>query len=390
MRTAGGYSEMTPVLKQVAEFDWDFRDAETNEGIHSIHPYPARFIPQIPAKLIELLPPGEDQLVLDPFCGSGTTLIESIRRGHDAFGIDLHPLACQLSRVKTHPSDAQAIHSAAEKVLSDARGRYRAGTCEIPEIPRLDHWFQPEIQNAVSSILGGLRGIESLETREALEIALSSILVRVSNQDSNTRYAAVEKDVTPSDVFRGFENAAGRVADAIAGAYVGEREIGSASVLNQDILTVKKEQVPSEVGLVVTSPPYPNVYEYWLYHKYRMWWLGMDPLAVREREIGARPHYFKTDPQDETDFRDQMQQCFSLLREVMAPDGWVCFLVGRSIIRGRRIDNAELLAQAAKPEGFDLAARALRTIPSSRGSFNPAHGGDKKEHILVFQQAETR
>ena len=44
----------------------------------------------------------------------------------------------------------------------------------------------------------------------------------------------------------------------------------------------------------MTSPPYPNAYEYWLYHKYRMYWLGMDPIAVRQQEIGARPHYFRS------------------------------------------------------------------------------------------------
>ena len=54
-------------------------------------------------------------------------------------------------------------------------------------------------------------------------------------------------------------------------------------------------------GRLVTSPPYPNAYEYWLYHKYRMYWLGFDPIPIRENEIGARPHYFKTNHQDETD-----------------------------------------------------------------------------------------
>ena len=50
---------------------------------------------------------------------------------------------------------------------------------------------------------------------------------------------------------------------------------------------MEPSDIPRRVGLVITSPPYPNAYEYWLYHKYRMYWLGLDPIAVKKQEIGA-------------------------------------------------------------------------------------------------------
>src|SRR5260370_32805210 len=83
--------------------DWDFSGTSVNKGIHAIHPYPAKFIPQIPRKLIELFHPGDSSIVLDPFCGSGTTLAEAIDLGLDAWGIDLSPIACLTTRVKTTP-----------------------------------------------------------------------------------------------------------------------------------------------------------------------------------------------------------------------------------------------------------------------------------------------
>src|SRR5207244_9403794 len=141
---------------------------------------------------------------------------------------------------------------------------------------------------------------------------------------------------------------------------------GKATILNRDILTVSPEELPKNVGLVITSPPYPNAYEYWLYHKYRMYWLGMDPIAVKEREIGARPHYFKTNHQDENDFEKQMAVCFSVLSRVMLPDSKACFLVGRSIIHGREIDNMALLKRAAEPHGFEMKDVIERNIPATR------------------------
>jgi hypothetical protein len=154
--------------------------------------------------------------------------------------------------------------------------------------------------------------------------------------------------------------------------------------MTKDLMTVAPDEVGTNVGLVVTSPPYPNAYEYWLYHKYRMYWLGMDPISVREAEIGARPHYFKKNHQTEGDFEGQMGRCFSLLAQVMRKGAYACFVVGRSIIHKRQIDNEALLARAAAPHGFHKAASIERKIALTRKSFNLAHGTINREQIVAF------
>ena len=87
----------TTALKKI---DWDFTGVKTNHSTHSLHPYPAKYIPQIPAALIkELSNLGET--VVDIFCGSGTTLVEALSLGRNAIGIDANPLACLISEAKT-------------------------------------------------------------------------------------------------------------------------------------------------------------------------------------------------------------------------------------------------------------------------------------------------
>ena len=110
----------------------------------------------------------------------------------------------------------------------------------------------------------------------------------------------------------------------------------------------------------------------------------MDPIEVKNKEIGARPHYFKKNHQDERDFESQMTDCFALLSKVMIRKAKACFLVGRSIIHGRHIDNLAILDRAAGTHGFLLEASVERQIPNTRRAFNPSHGNISKEHVAIF------
>ena len=86
---------------ELKNIDWNFLNV-TQDALSNIHPYPARFIPEIPRALISVLGCNENCVIMDPFCGSGTTLLEAQRAGYEAVGVDLNPIACLISRVKTN------------------------------------------------------------------------------------------------------------------------------------------------------------------------------------------------------------------------------------------------------------------------------------------------
>lgn len=367
-------------VRKLASVNWDFAKS-TREHIHTIHPYPARFIPEIPRELIRLFHPGDASPVLDPFCGSSTTLVEATARGLPAIGIDLNPLAILIARVKTTPLDRSLIPIARGLVRSA-----RAEEAPVPAIPRLDHWFPQPVQLVLARLTQQINRISKTDIRDALKVALSRIIVRVSNQESDTRYAAIPKTVTAEKVYELFATSVETLDQALTETYGGLlQRRPDCQLINSDILKVTPDQIERSVGLTVTSPPYPNAYEYWLYHKYRMYWLGMEPLAVRAAEIGARPHYFKTNPQTEADFERQMSRCFWLLARVMRPQSFACFLVGRSIIHGRRIDNNALLERAASPHGFCKIATVERKIARTRKAFNPSNSTINEETIILFR-----
>ncbi len=368
-------------LDLVRRADWGFADEGTKRGIHSIHPYPARFIPQIPRQLIEILHPGDGSAVLDPFCGSGTTLVEAQGAGHPAIGIDLNPIATLIARAKTR-RPTQPILPLARKIVSQVTSR----RVLIPPIPRIDHWFERDVQEALARLVNGISKMENVPVREALQVALSGIVVRVSNQDSDTRYAAVRKRTSAHLVYELFTKAAGDIDRSYQQEFDGlfSTSRPEVKVITRDILQVNPQDIGARVGLVVTSPPYPNAYEYWLYHKYRMYWLGMEPLSVRAAELGARPHYFKKNHQTEADFEKQIRKVFALLAAVTTHTALVCFLVGRSIIHGRRVDNAALVERAALPSGLHRLLTLERKIPRTRKAFNPVLSPIEAESLLIF------
>jgi site-specific DNA-methyltransferase (cytosine-N4-specific) len=365
--------------KRLLEIDWTFSSRVKSPQIERIHPYPAKFIGEIPAAFLKALPIPPGTAVMDPFCGSGTTLIEAQRAGRPSIGVDLNPIACLISRVKTSPVK-QGFLDAVGSVLRTAMA---LRDVPLPDIPNLDHWFEKDIQVAVSSLAAALALPEYDSWHDQLRLTLSSILVRVSNQDSDTRYAAVDKGLTQGDVFSSFAAAAKKLNEALSSR---AWALPMSQVLESDVLAVKPAQINAPVGLVVTSPPYPNAYEYWLYHKYRMWWLGFDPLAVKEQEIGARAHFFKKNHHTAEMFEDQMQKTLGLVNNVLVPGGYVCVVVGRSKIHGRVIDNGTMIYELGQRLGLEPVVKLEREIKSTSKSFNLSHANIKTESVLVLKK----
>ena len=378
--TAGLTRLTAELATRLDGINWNFVVRLAPSALEGVHPYPAKFIGDIPRSLISTIGLPPNTVVFDPFCGSGATLVESQRLGYEAIGIDLNPIACLISRVKTKPLPKGIQKALADVILSS---RFSARSEQAgSNIPNVGHWFREDVRRALEAVVESIRSEAPPRTHDFLFAALSSIIVRVSNQESDTRYAAISKAVTADDVFEEFEASCDRLQKALAAR---DYPLTPCRVIAENTLEIDAEKIGRNVGLVITSPPYPNAYEYWLYHKYRMWWLGYDPIEVRAHEIGARPHFFKKNHQTEDDFSRQMALVFGLFREVLVSGGHACFVIGRSKIHGRLIDNASLLCDAAAAHRMPLVYQRERVIRSDRKSFNLAHAKIKTETLLVFR-----
>src|SRR3989338_8936038 len=138
------------ILKSI---DWNFGDCKTNHATHDFHPYPAKFIPQIPNNLIKIFTK-ENEVVYDPFCGSGTTVVESVLEHRRAIGNDANPLAVLISKVKSTPLSERKIgliENALSKIVQSITLFYDSGLfmdekddgdwMMRQEVPNLRYWF---------------------------------------------------------------------------------------------------------------------------------------------------------------------------------------------------------------------------------------------------------
>ena len=380
-KTLSTRTSNSDIASRLANVEWDFSGATSRRSIHSFHSYPAKFIPEIPRTFLEILSPSPDALVFDPFCGCGTTLVEAQHAGYSSVGVDVNPIACLLSRIKTTSLPSGFLEQASLCVMKAKS----SGPQELPKIPNLLHWFQIDVCQSLASLRAAIHAVEDAGLKQALEGVFSSIIVKVSNQESDTRYAAVNKDVSAEHVFTEFLRSAQILAQTLNSQLPFVKQ-SPARIINRNIFEIVPSDISGEVGLVVTSPPYPNAYEYWLYHKYRMWWLGYDPLLVKSDEIGARAHFFSKKRKKKEDFQSQMSHVFCLLRSVMHKGAYCCFVAGDSKIHGRVVDNAMALCNAAAQHGFKLILRSDRAINQNRKSFNLHHARIKREHVLVWER----
>lgn len=392
-----GAAPAGPVAK-LSALDWSFTDAKTSYLTHGIHPYPAKFIPQIPNTLIQELSSVGDT-VADVFCGSGTTLLEALQLKRHAVGIDANPLSALISQAKVATpgsGDLAALEAFVAEISPLAEALKERGadlfSSDLPYRSKAwrpaaevsEFWFEPHVVEELAELRH--RVLELAGTARIIaQVVFSSIVVAVSLQDSDTRYVRRSKNIGSGETIQRFCKAlqsaivsTGEVADILEPRF-------SCRVINSDILAAPDV---GDIDLLVTSPPYPNAFSYHLYHRTRLLWLGYDQARFKAEEIGSHRKYSAKGAKrlDESHFEAEFRKIFRWLAERMRDGKFACFVIGNSTIDGRTIDNAALLARAAATAGFREADVIERTIAANRKSFNPSHGRIKTEKILILRR----
>jgi hypothetical protein len=270
------------------ELSWSERDLperERTRHVHRLHPYLGKFIPQLVEVLLSrYFRPG--QHVLDPFAGSGTTLVQALESGLDATGVDVAAFNCLLMDVKTRTYNPfvleQDLRAAQARVGELAGGR-------LPTYVR--RWYAPQ---AARELLGFRNLIGDYESVDVLRV----VLARAARSARRTTHFDLDFPREPQcepywchkhrRECRPVETAAHFLSrytlDTLARlkefARVRARGRG-ATVLHGDV----RELALGRFDGVLTSPPYPGLIDYHEQHRYAYELLGLDDL--REREVGA-------------------------------------------------------------------------------------------------------
>ncbi len=165
----------------------DFRDLVPEivpeRSTHLLHSYPAKLLPQIPHLFVQAhsaIHSGAAIRIADPFCGSGTVLLEGILGGCPVVGADSNPLARLIARVKTRPIDRARI----VRQLGRIRARIDAiDDVPLPRVVNIELWYKRNVANELAKLAHAISGIRSDDVREFMQVCLSVCARRMSRAD---------------------------------------------------------------------------------------------------------------------------------------------------------------------------------------------------------------
>jgi SAM-dependent methyltransferase len=382
--TTGGDATAARALAGLFKVDPDRARALT----HGFHSYAGRMHPTMARGAINVwsVPGGR---VLDPFCGSGTVLVEAMDMGRAAYGVDASPLAVMLAGVRSTTLGGEGRRRLVEvaTAISQESGE-RARKRRRPEIPA---WGRKETERFAPHVALELFGLRELvmETAEdeigrALRMCLSSLLVKFMKAGPEAPRDGEKKRIArglPSGFF------ARRAEELARGLEALEGEVPRGTpppIVRLGDARGYPEVRGASVDLIVSSPPYAGTYDYAYHHETRFTWLGLQQRRFEQAQIGGRSRTLGAPPQE---WMEGRRRWLGEMARVLRPGGHAVLVVGDGVVGERHEDAAEALAAEAPRAKLTAVARASQERPLRDSRVRELLGPQQRyEHIVLLRK----
>jgi SAM-dependent methyltransferase len=357
------------------DLSWSERDLperDRTKHVHRLHPYLGKFIPQLVEELFRRHVPAGGR-VLDPFAGSGTTLVQALESGHDSVGVDIAAFNCLLMGVKTADYNLFVL----EHELRDALGRYERGEGSARgSTAYLRTWFAPQSRSDLlrfRSLLG------DYEHADVLRV----VLARAARSARATTHFDLDFPERPQlepywchkhkRECRPVEHADHFVRrytlDTLARlkAFARLRQPRAVEVLHGDTRSLA---LSGRFDAIVTSPPYPGLIDYHEQHRYAYELLGLDDRRGHEIGAGARG----TSRAALTAYVDGIADALEACSRALRPRGRVVIVVN---------DRRELYPDVLTRAGLAIEQQYQRHVNRRTGR----RAGEYYEDVIVARRA---
>jgi DNA modification methylase len=366
----------------LSSYDWDFADLKVSErqyGVHFFHHYTAKFIPQIPARLIRELSEPND-IVVDPFMGAGTTLVEAALLGRRSLGLDTNPLAVKIADAKTFRVKSENLNQIDRflqwLMLQKQHELNRPDTGNAPILFKDSSlWFRKDVTERIANILNELESYYP-DVRNFIEVGLSDLLKGMSNARMDSIIPTLPNQpvyVDRKHYYREVNNRTRHIpvyARLLSQVSAMRRAILEFNSQTDDNLTCTPSLADSRhlsafvpaCDLVVTSPPYWSAQNYEQLHmlSFKLFHLETE----KGKELGR----------DRAKYLDDMKQVFEQISKILC--GYFALVIGEDEEKRQH----ERLFDLAKNMGF----APLYTIPRKLSNQTSVAKQIKREFIYVF------
>jgi len=379
------------ILQDLLRSDLCFKTVPKISVLHNTYAFPLKFHPTLPRVFIEALTQ-PDERVLDPMCGSGTTLIEAALVGRIGFGLDCDPLAVKLSKMKTSRLDPGKVKTVLYQIVNNAFISSLASPDIIHQFLQshyskvaLRFFHEQFCEESILQLACLVREIQRIEEptlKNFFEVVFSSIVLASTKKPRDTIKFFLEKGTHGMGSLQEFH-----------GVH------GYARVARGDVRNLP--MADNTIDLVITAPPYGNAVDSVLPHRSSLYWLGVDEETLarcHDHYIGIqtlRPEtqelqqdFLKAtiiqmaDADGRTaypagcilgQYFQDVAQALSEMQRVLKPGKAAVVVAGTLTIQGVILQTHEILSEIARAVGFQwVASKAIEA-----GCDDQNHNGHK-------------
>jgi hypothetical protein len=355
------------------DLSWSERDLperERTKHVHRLHPYLGKFVPQLVEALLERHLP-RARHVLDPFAGSGTTLVQALESRRDATGIDVAAFNCLLMRVKVAEHNLFAL----ERELRDSLRRLERFDGARPPRPNeyLNAWYAPQ---AAAELVFYRSLLDDYEHADVFRV----VLARAARSARRTTHFDLDFPREPQvgeywcykhkKVCRPIDRAEHFLRRYAIDTLRRIREFSRVRARGREAVVLHGDaralDLPGAFEGVVTSPPYPGLIDYHEQHRYAYELLGLDDR--RELELG--PAERGVSVKAIRDYMDGIAEALENVRRSLRARAPVVIVVN---------DRRELYPEILERAGLEIESRYRRHVNRRTGR----RAGEFFEDVIV-------
>lgn len=360
----------------------DLPERIRTKHVHRLHPYLGKFIPQLVEVFLRMyFRPGET--VYDPFCGSGTTLVEANALGVNAIGCDISGFNCLLSKVKTQDYDIRQVRSEVLDILQTADDRCRPNLFSSVDDDAMSdtdnsyllEWYAPQARH---ELLTYRNLIDNYHYRDLLKIILcrSARSARLTThfdldfpkkpQTESYHCYKHSRICSPTQEALGFLRRYSLDTIERIEEFTAVRTDAKVTIFNDDSRYTK---LPEQINGIITSPPYVGMIDYHEQHRYAYELLGLTDKS--DLEIGAAAR--GSSQAAKRNYREDITKVFAHAAQSMNPGSPAIVVVH---------DKHDLYPEIASACGFKVECVIERHVNRRTGR----RAGEFFEEIYVWRR----
>lgn len=381
------------------DYSWDFRDSNTKIFTHCFHAYPAMMIPQIARRLLKKYGSSAEML-FDPYCGSGTSLLEANMENINSIGTDLNPLARLIANTKTTSLDIQTLDLYLQDFHNYSFGfqfkTKKASSIIIPKFDNIDFWFNDNAQTKLSLIKKYIDDIKPRKIKNFFLTAFSET-VRESSLTKKNEFKLVRIPEEKREIFDpdSFGIMLSKLSRNKAGllSFIEQKKNKATSKIYDfnTVNSIPKNIIPEKsIDIIITSPPYGDsrtTVAYGQYSRLANQWMGIKNASAVDKSLMGGVSYKSNfnfnspilqktlneiegkDPKrgkEVVSFFVDYEKSINNVAKVIKKKGIVCYVVGNRTVRDVNVPMDLITKDFFEKNGFKHLETIIRNIPNKR------------------------